>query len=164
MNGKAKHPRNGVAGRPRLGYAFIHSAVDAHSRLAYSKIHPDEEATTAIGFWLRAKACFGSYGITVERVLTDNGSCYRASAFDRVLLDADITHTRTKPYKPQTNGKGGALQPDASQRVGLRPPLPLRRAAWKPSSMSAVPVWAMPGWPIRRGRGGSRGSRRGRRR
>jgi transposase InsO family protein len=105
VNGKAKHPRNGRAGRPRLGYAFIHSAIDAHSRLAYSEIHPDEKATTAIGFWLRAEAFFGSYGITVERVLTDNGSCYRASAFDRVLFDAGIKHTRTKPYRPQTNGK-----------------------------------------------------------
>ena len=105
VNGKAKHPRNGRAGRPRLGYAFIHSAIDAHSRLAYCEIHDDEKAPTAIGFWLRAKAFFASYGITVERVLTDNGSCYRSGAFDRALVDGGITHTRTRPYRPQTNGK-----------------------------------------------------------
>lgn len=105
VNGKAGAKRNGRAGRPRLGYAFIHSAIDAHSRLAYSEIHPDEKAATAVGFWLRAKAFFASYGIAVERVLTDNGSCYRAAAFDRVLIDAGIKHKRTRPYRPQTNGK-----------------------------------------------------------
>jgi len=105
VNGKARHPRNGTAGRPRLGYAFIHSAVDAHSRLAYSEIHADEKARTAIGFWLRAKAFFNSYGIIVERVITDNGPCYRAKEFDHVLFCDLVKHTRTKPYRPQTNGK-----------------------------------------------------------
>jgi transposase InsO family protein len=105
VHGKAGRPRNGQAGRPRPGYAFIHSAIDAHSRLAYSEIHADEKAQTAIGFWLRAKAFFESYGITVERVLTDNGSCYRATEFDRVLVADAIKHTKTKPYHPQTNGK-----------------------------------------------------------
>ena len=72
VNGvKAKNRKNGYAGRPRLGYAFVHSAIDAHSRLAYSEIHTDERATTAIGFWQRARAFFISYGITVERVLSD---------------------------------------------------------------------------------------------
>jgi transposase InsO family protein len=97
--------KNGKAGRPRLGYAFVHSAVDAHSRLAYSEIHSDERAQTAIGFWLRAKAFFESYGIRIERVLTDNGACYRAKEFDKTLVADLIKHTRTKPYRPQTNGK-----------------------------------------------------------
>lgn len=105
VNGMARRPRNGKGGRPRLGYAYIHSAIDAHSRLAYSEIHGNETAATAVGFWLRARAFFGSYGIEVERVLTDNGACYRAKVFDRVLVDAAIAHTRTKPYRPQTNGK-----------------------------------------------------------
>lgn len=105
VNGQSKRPRNGEGGRPRLGYAFIHSAIDAHSRLAYSEVHADERATTAIAFWRRARDFFSSYGITVERVLTDNGSCYRARTFDAELVKAAIVHTRTRPYRPQTNGK-----------------------------------------------------------
>jgi transposase InsO family protein len=105
VNGVAKRPDNRYAGRPRLGYAKIHSAIDAYSRLAYSEVHADETATTAIGFWRRAKAFFESYGITIERVLTDNGSCYMAKDFDKELIDHAIRHTRTKPFHPQTNGK-----------------------------------------------------------
>jgi transposase InsO family protein len=92
-------------GRHRIGYAFIHSAIDAHSRLAYSEVHDDERAVTNVGFWRRAKAFFDSYGITIERVLTDNGNCYRAKEFAVELTQASITHTFTRPYRPQTNGK-----------------------------------------------------------
>jgi transposase InsO family protein len=105
VNGKAKKNYNGVHGRPRVGYAFIHSAIDAHSRLAYSEVHADEQAVTAIAFWRRARAFFASYGITVERVLTDNGSCYRSKHFTAELVANAIVHTKTKAYCPQTNGK-----------------------------------------------------------
>ena len=105
VNGRARRKDNGVAGRPRLGYAFIHSAVDAHTRLAYSEVHADERAVTAIGFWRRAQQFFADYGITVERVLTDNGPCYKARDFDQALLAAGVAHTRTRPFRPQTNGK-----------------------------------------------------------
>jgi transposase InsO family protein len=105
VNGRVGRLDNGQAGRPRLGYAYIHSAIDAYSRLAYSEVHADEKGATATGFWLRAKAFFESYGITVERVLTDNGSCYRSREFEAVLVAATIKHRRTKPYHPQTNGK-----------------------------------------------------------
>jgi len=105
VNGMHGRRRNGQAGRPRLGYAFIHSAIDAHSRLAYSEVHADEQAVTAVGFWRRARAFFASYGITVERVMTDNGSCYRSTIFAKDLIDAAIVHTRTKAYCPRTNGK-----------------------------------------------------------
>ena len=100
----AVHGRTGKK-RIKIGYAYIHSAVDAHSRLAYSEVHDDEQATTAVAFWRRAQAFFASYGITVERVLTDNGSCYRSTAFGAELTAAAIAHTRTRPYRPQTNGK-----------------------------------------------------------
>jgi transposase-like protein len=103
--GKKGRIRNGEGGRPKVGYAKIHSAVDAYSRLAYSEVHSDETATTAIGFWRRAKAFFESYDITIERVLTDNGSCYMSKDFDKELIDHAIKHTRTKPFHPQTNGK-----------------------------------------------------------
>ena len=94
-----------MGGRPRLGYAHIHSAIDAYSRLAYSEVHNNETSVTNIGFWRRAKVFFESYGITIERVLTDNGSCYRSKDFAAELLNDAIKHTFTKPYKPQTNGK-----------------------------------------------------------
>jgi transposase InsO family protein len=114
---QAKIPRGGgwkVHGRGKApdrrkargtGYAFIHSAIDAHSRLAYSEVHDNEQATTNLVFWRRAKAFFESYGIAVERVLTDNGSCYRAKGFDAELARDSIAHSFTRPYRPQTNGK-----------------------------------------------------------
>jgi transposase InsO family protein len=105
INGMPGRLRNGHAGRPRLGYAFVHSAIDAHSRLAYSEVQPDEQRTTAVAFWHRAREFFAAHGIRVERVLTDNGSCYRSRLFAETLADAGIQHTFTRPYRPATNGK-----------------------------------------------------------
>jgi transposase InsO family protein len=85
------------------GYAFLHHAVDDHSRLAYSEIHNDERQETAAGFWARAVAFFAAAGITVEAVMTDNGSCYRSQLFTAALGTAK--HRFTRPYRPQTNGK-----------------------------------------------------------
>ncbi|MFF3743867.1 integrase core domain-containing protein, partial [Streptomyces kronopolitis] len=87
------------------GYSYIHTAVDDHSRLAYSEIHTDEKKDTATGFWTRAQAFFTQAGITVERVLTDNGSRYRSRDWRELLAAARIAHKRTRPYRPQTNGK-----------------------------------------------------------
>jgi transposase InsO family protein len=92
-------------GNPKLGHGFLHTALDDHSRLAYTEILADEKKETAAGFWERANAYFASAGITVERVLTDNGSCYRSGLWRDVLAGAQITHKRTRPYRPQTNGK-----------------------------------------------------------
>lgn len=89
--------------RGRVGYGFIHSAVDDHSRLAYSEILGDERKETAAGFWQRARDWYLKQGIEVEEVLTDNGSCYRSRLFDDAL--GQIKHRKTKPYRPQTNGK-----------------------------------------------------------
>jgi transposase InsO family protein len=86
-----------------LGYTYLHTALDDHSRLAYSELLPDEARDTAAAFWLRANAYFTACGITVRRVLTDNGNCYRSFAFRDAL--GGITHKRTRPYRPQTNGK-----------------------------------------------------------
>jgi transposase InsO family protein len=91
--------------RSGAGYSYIHTAVDDHSRLAYSEIHSDERKETATAFWTRAQAFFTSCGITVERVLTDNGACYKSHAWRDTLTAAGITHKRTRPYRPQTNGK-----------------------------------------------------------
>ncbi|MGW3464444.1 IS481 family transposase, partial [Streptomyces olivaceoviridis] len=91
--------------RSGTGYSYLHTAVDDHSRLAYSEIHADERKETATGFWQRAQAFFSQAGITVERVLTDNGSCYRSRDRRDALAAAGIAHKRTRPYRPQTNGK-----------------------------------------------------------
>ena len=88
---------------PGRGYSFLHHAVDDHSRLAYSEIHDDERRETAAAFWIRARAFFTAAGITVEAVMTDNGSCYRSHVFAAAL--GTVRHIRTRPYRPQTNGK-----------------------------------------------------------
>ncbi|WP_406817868.1 IS481 family transposase [Mycobacterium sp. M23085] len=88
---------------PLRGHHFLHTALDGHSRLVYSEILTDERKDTAAAFWTRANSWFNQCGITVRQVLTDNGSCYRSHAF-RDALD-DIEHRRTRPYRPQTNGK-----------------------------------------------------------
>jgi transposase InsO family protein len=89
--------------RTKVGYAFVHSAVDGYSRLAYSEVLADEQGATAAAFWIRAAAFFAEHGIAVERVLSDNGSCYRSNAF-RAALGSTV-HTFTRPYRPATNGK-----------------------------------------------------------
>ena len=104
--GRAAGKRNktGTEANRRPGYMFLHNAVDDHSRLAYTEILADEKKETAAGFWERANTYFESVGITVKRVLTDNGSCYRSHAF-KDALGPGIKHKRTRPYRPQTNGK-----------------------------------------------------------
>ena len=99
-------PNNSASPRAKLGYACLHVAVDDHSRLAYVEIQPDERKDTAAAFWTRAAAWFTGHGIDrIERVLTDNGSCYRSHAFATALAATDTVHKRTRPYRPQTNGK-----------------------------------------------------------
>lgn len=100
------HGRAAMPGRHRgEGYDFVHAAVDDRSRVAYAEILPDERKETAAAFMTRAFGFFAERGITVERVLTDNGSCYRSRTFARMLADAGVAHRRTRPYRPQTNGK-----------------------------------------------------------
>ena len=90
-------------GATRTGFGFIHSAVDDHSRLAYSEILGDERKETAAAFWCRAVEWFAAHGIEIGEVLTDNGPCYRSDLFAEALGGA--IHRRTRPYRPQTNGK-----------------------------------------------------------
>jgi transposase InsO family protein len=100
---------HGRAARParhrQIGYCFVHSAVDDHSRLAYSEAHDDEQGATAAGFWRRARAFFAEHGIAVRAVLTDNGSCYRSQDRLQELVAGGAVPRRTRPYRPQTNGK-----------------------------------------------------------
>ena len=93
------------AGHPVIGYGYVHTAIDDHSRLAYSEVLADEQAATAAAWWRRAVAWFAGQGVTVERVLTDNGSCYRSRDWAAACTDLGVRHKRTRPYRPQTNGK-----------------------------------------------------------
>jgi transposase len=96
-----------AAGRvhAKAGWEYVHIAVDDHSRLAYAEVLTDEKATTAAGFLRRAVCFYRRYGITVERVLSDNGACYRAALHALACRRLGIKHLRTRPYRPQTNGK-----------------------------------------------------------
>ena len=88
----------------RPGYAFLHTAIDDRSRLAYTEELADEKSVTAAGFWARAVEFFAAHGIErIHRVLTDNGSCYRGKDFNTAL--GATVHKYTRPYRPQTNGK-----------------------------------------------------------
>ena len=97
--------RSPYTGDKTYGHAYVHTVVDDHSRVAYAEIHDDETALTAAGVLRRAVFWFAARGVTVQRVLTDNGSCYRSKLWRRQCQDLDITHKRTRPYRPQTNGK-----------------------------------------------------------
>ena len=108
LNAQATAQRTGKRGkryRPLIGTAYVHTVLDDHSRVAYAEIHTDEKAATAIGVLRRATAWFADHGVTVERVLSDNGSAYRSYAWQDTCAELGITAKRTRPYRPQTNGK-----------------------------------------------------------
>jgi transposase InsO family protein len=88
-----------------LGWEFVHVCVDDATRLAYVEVLADEKGPTAAGFLRRAVAWFASMGITVERVLSDNGACYRSGAHAQACRELEIRHLFTRPYRPRTNGK-----------------------------------------------------------
>lgn len=90
---------------PRMGHAFVHTVIDDHSRVAYAEIHEDETAVTAVGVLHRAVSWFAAQGVRVERVLSDNGSAYRSHAWANACRELGITAKKTRPYRPQTNGK-----------------------------------------------------------
>ena len=99
------HGRGNTGRRQRVGYVYIHSAVDDHSRVAYSEILTDETGRTAAEFYKRAHTWFAERGIAIKRVLTDNGGCYRSRQWRQDMRTTDTCHKRTRPYRPQTNGK-----------------------------------------------------------
>jgi transposase InsO family protein len=91
--------------RRGVGWELLHVAIDDATRLVYAELLPDERAVTTVGFTLRAVRWFGAQGVTVQRVLSDNGAPYRSRAFGRLLRRLGVRHIRTRPYRPQTNGK-----------------------------------------------------------
>jgi transposase InsO family protein len=89
----------------RGGWEFAHVCIDDHSRLAYVEVLADERAETAVAFLERALRWYRRQGIQVERVMTDNGGCYVSHAFHDACQAHEVRHLRTRPYRPQTNGK-----------------------------------------------------------
>jgi transposase InsO family protein len=101
-HGRGERPRD----RRGLGYDYVHTAIDDHSRLAYAEIHDDEKGTTAAGFLTRAAAFYAAHGIQIERVISDNAFAYRNSRdFHRAAFDLGIVQKFIRPHCPWTNGK-----------------------------------------------------------
>jgi transposase InsO family protein len=100
-----REARTGGVVKKGLGYTHIHTAIDAYSRLAYSEFAGTENTTNCVAFLDRAIAWFAERGITIERILTDNGNGYRSGPWKQRCAELGIEHTRTKPYHPATNGK-----------------------------------------------------------
>jgi transposase InsO family protein len=132
IQGGAGHRAHGDRRRsPRGGgWEFVHVCVDDATRLAYVEVLADEKATTAAGFLRRAVAFYRRHGISVERVMSDNGSCYRSTLHAIACRALKLKHIRTKPYRPRTNGKAerfirtllggwayGAIYRDSAQRT-----------------------------------------------
>jgi transposase InsO family protein len=88
-----------------VGWEYVHVCIDDHSRIAFAKVMPSEKKRSATAFLRAALTYYESLGIKVERVMTDNGSCYKSFAFRRVCKRLGLRHIRTKPYTPKTNGK-----------------------------------------------------------
>jgi transposase InsO family protein len=102
---KSQFKRGGHHGRGVTGWEFVHVCVDDATRLAYVEVLPDEKGATAAGFLGRAVNWFKGMGVSVERVLSDNGSCYRSGAHAKACTELGMRHIFTRPYRPRTNGK-----------------------------------------------------------
>jgi transposase InsO family protein len=97
--------RHGQSSARGIGWEFVHVAIDDHSRLAFSQVRESERKECAIAFLTAMVAYYNGLGIKIDRVMTDNGSCYRSGAFNKLCQALGIRHIYTKPYTPKTNGK-----------------------------------------------------------
>jgi transposase InsO family protein len=97
--------RTGQSNARGIGWEFVHVCIDDASRIAFSQVLKDEKKASAVAFLKAAIAYYQSLGVTVERVMTDNGSCYRSKAFAKACKRLRLKHIFTKPYTPKTNGK-----------------------------------------------------------
>jgi transposase InsO family protein len=104
------------------GHDYLHVAVDDHSRYAYAEALPDEKGTTAADFLVRASLAFAQVGVNVERVITDNGGCYRSRAFAATASMLEVQLRRTRPFRPQTNGKAEAFNKTLQREWAYRRP------------------------------------------
>jgi transposase InsO family protein len=143
--GRAQGKRNRVATAPKgrgkggaknYGHALVHTVVDDHSRVAYAEIHDDELAATAVGVLRRANAWFRARGVVVEAVLSDNGPCYRSDLWRDTCAELGIRHKRTRPYRPQTNGKVERFHRTMTAGWAFR-----RLYATESARRKALPAW-----------------------
>ncbi len=118
------------------GWEYVHVCIDDASRVAFSQVLPDERSQSSTAFLKAALAYYASLGVTVARVMTDNGACYRAHAFRRLCRELGLKHIRTKPYTPKTNGKAERFIQTALREWAYAQAYPTsdRRAA-------GLPVW-----------------------
>ncbi len=128
--------RDGVQRSPRAGWQHVHVAVDDHSRLAYAEVRPSDRQGVALAFLERARAWFRAQGIAVQAVMTDNGPAYRAHAWRQHCAAHDLRHLRTRPYRPQTNGKA-----EAFIRTLLREWAYVRPYLSNAARLTALPPW-----------------------
>jgi hypothetical protein len=129
---------------PVIGYGYVHTALDDHSRLAYSEVLQDETAASTAAWWERAIAWFALRGITIERVLTDNGPLLPLDAVGR-CLPTSRHHPETHPRLPPTDQRQGrALPPDIARRMGLHPPLQLREVTHRRLAQMAAHLQPSP--------------------
>jgi transposase InsO family protein len=134
--GNRNRHRHAPGASPKIGTAFVHTAIDDHSRVAYAEIHDDETAATAIAVLRRAVAWFAARGVRVERVLSDNGSAYRSHAWRDACTELGIRPKKTRPYRPQTNGKIERFHRTLAAGWAFARPFPSESARRK----------ALPGW------------------
>lgn len=126
--------RTGQSNSRGIGWEFVHVCIDDASRIAFAQILPDEKKESAVAFLKAASAYYAGLGVTVSRVMTDNGSCYRADAFKDTCRALGLKHIRTRPYTPRTNGKAerfiqtalrewayAQAYPNSDQRAGELP-------------------------------------------
>jgi transposase InsO family protein len=150
--GRIARPGHRVTGRAsqwgrrrayRHGWEFVHIAIDDHSRLAYAEVLGDERGETATGFLGRAIRFFAAHGVSVKRVMSDNGACYRSVVHASACRELGLRHLRTQPYRPRTNGKAerfiqtmlrewayGRLYATSAERINALP-LWLDRYNWR---------------------------------
>jgi hypothetical protein len=126
----------------RAGWQYLHLAIDDHSRLAYAELLPSESPVDCAAFLHRAASWYLERGITIERVLSDNGNGYRSFAWRDACAELGIQRRYTRPRRPQTNGKGRSARQDAAARVGL--PLRLPRKRPPRPSPSRLPALVQP--------------------
>ncbi|WP_414475874.1 IS481 family transposase [Microvirga sp. M2] len=147
--------RTGQSAKRGTGWEALHVAIDDASRLAYTAILADETQDSALAFLERALAFFARHGVTVERVMTDNGSAYKSRAFRAALAAKGIRHNRTRPYRPQTNGKaerfiqtslrewiyGAPYASSAERTAAMQPWLTHYNTQRSHSALNHMPPW-----------------------
>jgi transposase InsO family protein len=130
--------RSQISRNPLIGTAFVHTVLDDHSRVAYAEIHHDESSQTAAAVLRNAVAWFTQRGVTVERVLSDNSSCYRSHLWRDTCAELAVTPKRTRPCRPQTNGKIERFRRTPRRRLGVQEVLLQRiRPPSRPARMAS---------------------------